>query len=322
MSGLWIGILFGILVQRGQFCFVSGFLDVLWKRDFGFLAALLIIITIQSIGIFTLAAFGVLEIPSTPLPLFATILGGLLFGFGMGIARYCVSGGWFRSGEGVLPAVMMLLVFVITLSSAQNGLLKPLLAPLLQDPLTLSNIDLSLALSPWWLVGGLVCVSVACVSYVSKTNLSSKNLRLLKISVPLGVLGILAWFLSSQSGRDYGFGISVPSMHLFLYVLTGQQRYMNWGSLFVVGIVVGAFCSAQIWRDFRCRMMSGVDFFRSVVGGILMGVGAYLAGGCTTTNALVATAYFSYQGWLAMLMMMVGCWLISLFLRNKTCELR
>ena len=99
-SGLFIGIAFGILLQRTQFCFVSGFRRFLFEKNFRFLTALLIAVSVQSIGLFTLAEFELIKIPTSQLPVLASILGGLLFGIGMVLSNCCGSGAWFRSAEG------------------------------------------------------------------------------------------------------------------------------------------------------------------------------------------------------------------------------
>ena len=314
-----IGVVFGFLVQRGQFCFTSGFRDIYWQRDFSFLFALFIAITIQSIGLFTLSTLGLLRLPTTPLPLLATLIGGLVFGVGMAIARVCATGGWFRSGEGVIGAFVTLFVFTLMLTSAQSGSLKPILSPLLKSPLESSNIYLTFGISPWWLVGAMICATLGLFFVCRKHPHKSK---LYLTATALGVLGVVAWVASAWSGRNYGFGISVPTMHLFQYLTTGQQRYLNWGTLFVLGIFIGSFISAKAYKEFEWRALNGMDFLRSVCGGVLMGVGAYLAGGCTATNVLVATAYFSWQGWIAMTAMIVGCVIGSSFFRVKHCELR
>ena len=319
ISGLVIGVVFGFLVQRGQFCFTSGFRDIYWQRDLSFLFALFIAITIQSIGLFTLSALGLLRLPTTPLPLLATLIGGLVFGVGMAIARVCATGGWFRSGEGVIGASVTLFVFTLTLTSAQSGSLKPILSPLLKSPLESSNIYLTLGISPWWLVGAMILATLGLFFVCRKHPHKSK---LYLTATALGVLGVVAWVASAWCGRNYGFGISVPTMHLFQYLTTGQQRYLNWGTLFVLGIFIGSFISAKAYKEFEWRALNGMDFLRSVCGGVLMGVGAYLAGGCTATNVLVATAYFSWQGWIAMTAMIVGCVIGSSFFRVKHCELR
>ena len=47
-TGLLIGIAFGILLQRTQFCFVSGFRRLLFQKNTRFLTMLLIAVSIQS----------------------------------------------------------------------------------------------------------------------------------------------------------------------------------------------------------------------------------------------------------------------------------
>ncbi|MFC0322230.1 YeeE/YedE family protein [Gallibacterium melopsittaci] len=329
-SGLVVGILFGFLLQRGQFCFVSGFRNLLWQKNFAFLSALFIAITLQSIGLFTLDELQLITIPITQLPLLATLLGGFIFGFGMVVANCCATGSWFRSAEGKLSSVIVLITFMLTMAAGQTGVLKDSLNQFLQSPLELDNFYLTLGISPWYLVGVLICIT-CFLCYYSATHQSNKSSsssstllhwRLFSTHLPLwftailiGILGVIAWWLSAQTGRNYGFGIAVPSANILQYIVTGQQRYLNWGSCFVLGILIGSFISAKSSGEFNWRPLSGYDFIRRVIGGFLMGIGATLAGGCTVTNALVATAYFSWQGWLAMIMMILGCWSATYFFK-------
>src|SRR5699024_11275836 len=53
-------------------------------------------------------------------------------------------------------------------------------------------------------------------------------------------------------------------------------------------------------------MPDATTAMRSVVGGLMMGVGASLAGGCTVGNGMVQTSMFSFQGWIALLFIAVG----------------
>ena len=108
----------------------------------------------------------------------------------------------------------------------------------------------------------------------------------------IGLLGVLAWYLSAQTGRNYGYGIAVPSANVVQYLVIGQQRYINWGSLFVLGIPLGSFLMAKISGEFLFKNARSARSTTSDLGGIIMGLGSALAGGCTVTNALVATAYF------------------------------
>ena len=125
----------------------------------------------------------------------------------------------------------------------------------------------------------------------------------------IGLLGVVAWYFSSKTGRNFGYGISVPSANVVQYLVIGQQRYLNWGSLFVLGIPLGSFLMAKLSGDFNLRIPQPKEALRRILGGVLMGLGAALAGGCTVTNSLVATAYFSWQGWLATGFILLGCWI-------------
>lgn len=293
--------------------------------------ALLLAVSIQSVGFFGLQAAGLIHLPAEQMPILATVLGGLLFGMGIILARCCGSGSWFRSGEGAAGSLLVLLVFAITLAACQAGPLKNLLQPLLQQTSSLGLIHETLGISPWWCVAALVVMCAGLLWRARRQATSSPSPASdvaeaveagrypLGIAVLIGLLGVLAWWLSWQSGRNYGYGVAVPTANVLQYLVTGQSRYLNWGSLFVLGILPGAFFSAWLRGQFRWRVPPVEQVPQRILGGVLMGVGATLAGGCTITNTLVATAYFSWQGWLATLMILLGCWLALRLLRTPFC---
>lgn len=331
LSGLLVGLAFGFLLQRGQFCFVCGFRELFQKRDPRFMLALLLAVSIQSVGFFGLQAAGLIRLPTEQMPILATVLGGLLFGMGIILARCCGSGSWFRSGEGAAGSLLVLLVFAITLAACQAGPLKNLLQPLLQQTSSLGLIHETLGISPWWCVAALVVLCAGLLWRARRQATSSPSPASdaaeaveagrypLGIAALIGLLGVLAWWLSWQSGRNYGYGVAVPTANVLQYLVTGQSRYLNWGSLFVLGILPGAFFSAWLRGQFRWRVPPVEQVPQRILGGVLMGVGATLAGGCTITNTLVATVYFSWQGWLATLMILLGCWLALRLLRTPSC---
>ena len=321
-SGLFIGIAFGILLQRTQFCFVSGFRRFLFEKNFRFFTALLIAVSVQSIGLFTLAEFELIKIPTSQLPVLASILGGLLFGIGMVLSNCCGSGAWFRSAEGALGSLLALFAFALTMASTQTGSLRQFIGGLTQQTTQWNNIYLTFSISPWWLVAILIIATLILFSrrekIASQENLSNLSFfdRTFKRSwnpylgaLLIGLLGVVAWYFSSKTGCNFGYGISVSSANVVQYLVIGQQRYLNWGSLFVLGIPLGSFLMAKLSGDFNLRMPQPKEALRRILGGVLMGLGAALAGGCTVTNSLVATAYFSWQGWLATGFILLGCWI-------------
>ncbi|HBO38801.1 MAG TPA: YeeE/YedE family protein [Pasteurellaceae bacterium] len=337
LSGLFVGAAFGFLVQRSQFCFVSGFRILYFQKNTRFLTALFIAVTIQSVGFFTLEHFGLISIPATRLPLLATLAGGLLFGAGMTLANCCASGGWFRSGEGLVGSWIALICFITTMASAQGGALRSWVYSLTKQTSNIDNIYITFNISPWILTALLVLVTVFLVVYQirhiryqpPKTSskpiinhpLFTKNWNIYVTALLIGLLGIMAWYLSAQTGRNYGFGIAVPSANVMQYLVVGQHRYLNWGTYFVLGIMLGSFLSAKLSGEFKIRMPEPEAILQRILGGVIMGIGAALAGGCTVTNTLVSTAYFSWQGWLATLMIMIGCWITSAVVKPTQCRI-
>lgn len=122
----------------------------------------------------------------------------------------------------------------------------------------------------------------------------------------IGLLGVLAWPLSAATGRNDGLGITTPSAHLMSYITTGESKFLNWGTLLVLGILVGSYIAAKVSGEFRVRVPDAVTSVRAIFGGIGMGVGASLAGGCTVGNGMVQTSLFSYQGWVALAFIALG----------------
>lgn len=139
ISGLFIGALFGALLQAGQFCFVSGFRRIYTQKNTQFLTAVFIAISIQSIGLFALQDIGVISLPNGDLPLVATLVGVFLFGFGMNLAGCCGSGAWFRLGEELVGSWLALMTFSITMASTQTGSLKPWIQPWTNESLPLAQ---------------------------------------------------------------------------------------------------------------------------------------------------------------------------------------
>ncbi|MDK8436806.1 MULTISPECIES: YeeE/YedE family protein [unclassified Brevibacterium] len=125
-------------------------------------------------------------------------------------------------------------------------------------------------------------------------------------AVVIGIIATIAWPLSAATGRNSGLGITTPSANLTGYLATGDTELIDWGVMLVIGILVGSFIAAKASGEFRIRVRDQATIIKSILGGIGMRVGAAIAGGCTVGNAMVSTAQFEYQGWVATLFMIVG----------------
>lgn len=91
-TGLIIGIIFGIVLQRGRVCFNSAFRDIILIKDNYVLKIGALAIAFQMIALLILAQFGLFKISAPGLNLVANIVGGYIFGLGMVLAGGCASG--------------------------------------------------------------------------------------------------------------------------------------------------------------------------------------------------------------------------------------
>ena len=125
-------------------------------------------------------------------------------------------------------------------------------------------------------------------------------------ALAVGVLAAVAYPLSAATGRNAGLGITTPSANVVSFLATGDSSFADWGVWFVLGIIPGSFIAAKGSGEFRLRAPDARTAVRAVWGGIFMGIGASIAGGCTIGNSLVQSALFSWQGWLAFLFTFLG----------------
>lgn len=113
MAVFWvIGLGFGFVVQRSRFCFTAAFRDLFLVRQGRTMKGVIVGLVVATLGFAVVmgtivpnAALGAIPVDAHVLPLGpATVLGGLLFGFGMVIAGGCVSGSLYRMGEGYVAS--------------------------------------------------------------------------------------------------------------------------------------------------------------------------------------------------------------------------
>lgn len=113
LAVIWaFGLAFGLVLQRGRFCFASAFRDLYLLGDGRVLKGILAGMAVASIG-FTLIVYKASPEMAKPLGTVTpsgihTLLGGLLFGFGMVVAGGCASGTLYRIGEGYVASLVAL----------------------------------------------------------------------------------------------------------------------------------------------------------------------------------------------------------------------
>jgi uncharacterized membrane protein YedE/YeeE len=69
-----------------------------------------------------------------------------------------------------------------------------------------------------------------------------------------------------------------------------------WRILFVLGSVVGGFLAAQIWPENFSNLISGSNYTKLAVAGVLVGFGTKMGNGCTSGHGVCGIGRLSPRG--------------------------
>lgn len=328
ISGFLCGFLLGFVLQRGRFCMVSAYRDVYLVKDNRLFIATLIAIAVQSIGVYGLFSLGVIKIAEVPFTWVAAIIGGFLFGIGIVLAGGCATGTWYRAGEGLIGSWIALFGYMVGSATTKFGALKPVHDILTASTLKDEYIYQTLGISPWALITIFSAITVFVVwRHLKKPSIPLPTLPARKkglahilfekrwhpfvTAILVGFIATLAWPLSEATGRIYGLGITTPSGQLLQYLVTGETQVLNWAVFLVLGIALGSFIAAKGSGEFRFRIPDAKTAMRNLAGGLLMGFGAGISGGCTIGNGLVNTSLWTWEGWVTTPFIILGTWFMT-----------
>jgi len=103
--GLFFGIIFGFLLQKGGVAKYEVLIGALLLTDFTVMKVMLTAIIVGMVGIFAMHALGMVKLHVKPTRYAANIVGGLLFGVGFALLGYCPGTGAAALGQGNLDAL-------------------------------------------------------------------------------------------------------------------------------------------------------------------------------------------------------------------------
>lgn len=331
LTGLVCGGLLGFVMQRGRFCLTGGFRDMYIAKNNRMFYALLIAIAIQCVGVFAMIQAGIVRYDAGAFSWLGTVVGGYIFGLGIVFAGGCATGTWYRAGEGLIGSWIALFTYMLMSAIMRSPHAAGLNETLKHYSTTHNSIPETFNLPAWPLIVLLVAVTL----WLVRKELAKPKLKVASLpprrtglahilfekrwhpfvtAILIGLIATLAWPLSEATGRLFGLGITSPTANILQYLVVGDSKYINWGVFLVLGIFLGSYIAAKASREFRVRAADATTTLRSVAGGLLMGFGASMAGGCSIGNGLVMTAMLTWQGWIGLVFMILGVWTASWFL--------
>ena len=110
---LWFGLIYGMCLQYGRFCFASAFRDLFAVGVPRMVVGIMIATVLFGLVSAFVTATGMSTFHAAPTGVHATIA-GLIFGVGMVFAGGCASGSLYKAGEGKGVAMIVILSISVT----------------------------------------------------------------------------------------------------------------------------------------------------------------------------------------------------------------
>ncbi|KAA0916674.1 YeeE/YedE family protein [Aquicoccus porphyridii] len=325
LFGLITGIVFGVAAQRSRFClraaaveFARGLMQdkvAVWLLTFS--TALVWVQGAKLLGLMRSDEARMMAVTGS---WSGAIIGGLLFGVGMVLARGCSGRLLVLAATGNLRSVVSGLVFAVVAQMSLAGWLAPLRDYLATLWTTEGGRNLDLLVffgvpQNTGLVLGLLTAALALyISYRHRIGFSR-----LVFASGVGFAVALGWVLTfslSQIAFDpvpiESATFSGPSANTLMFFLD-RNAVLEFDIGLVPGVVLGSFLAAILTREFRFQGFSDESSMRrSMFGAVLMGFGAMLAGGCAIGAGVTGGSIFAGTAWLALFCMWVGAMLTDI----------
>lgn len=312
--GLTVGIAYGFFAQRCKFCLRAATIEV-GRGEFGArLAIWLLVFSAAVVGTHAAIAYDFLGTSNIRVlnargSLSGALIGGALFGTGMVLARGCPSRLLVLSAQGNLRSVITGLIFAVTAQAAMGGVLAPLRSNLASlwmiDGASLNASNLMGLSAKGTLFAALIWLAAA-IYFALRSRLSTWG-WVGAIGVGLTIMAgwQLTYWLSLQAFDPQplkSMTFSGPSARVLMGLLAPTGT-IDFDVGLVPGVFLGALFGAALGSELKLEGFQGAQSMRRyIAGGILMGFGAMLAGGCAVGSVSNASV-FATTAWVALFAM-------------------
>jgi uncharacterized protein len=329
-----VGLALGLVLFHSRFGFTSAWRQLVTVGQGRAIRAHMLMLAVACL-LFSIVLTSGLGLSGAPRPLVApaslgVVLGAFLFGIGMQVGGSCASGTLFAVGSGQTAILYTLGGFIA--GSVASAFVANWIKTLQSTGPTVSFADTPLGYPGALLISLGIIGAIAGASLlierrrtpppIEEPPVARGLLRVLRGSWPLwtgafllaGLNALTLWISGSPWGITSAFGLwgakllgwigldisgsafwSVPenAAKLQASVLADRVSVMDFG-IMIGALIASALAGAFVLhRKVPWRLALG-----AVLGGIVMGLGARLAGGCNIGAYFGGVASFSLHGWL------------------------
>jgi uncharacterized membrane protein YedE/YeeE len=331
LFGLLTGAIFGIAAQRSSFClraatveFARGIIGgkvAVWLLTFS--TAVVWVQGAQWLGLFDSVDSRMMSVAGS---WSGAVIGGLLFGVGMVLARGCSGRLLVLAATGNLRSLVSGLIFAVVAQMSLHGWLAPFrnwLAALWVTP-NGRNLNLLTMLGlpdEAGLVLGLILALVA----IAVALRAQIGVRVLVFGAGVGFAVAAGWVLTWNLAEYAWEPVNVtsatftgPSASTLMFLLSDSET-LRFDIGLVPGVFLGAFLAAALSGEFKFQGFEDeANMRRAMTGAVLMGFGGMLAGGCAIGAGVTGGSIFAATAWLALFCMWIGAMATDLLIDQRS----
>lgn len=330
LAGLVTGLIFGVAAQHSRFCLRAATAEVAAGHPADRMAIWLVAFFAALLATQLAVLSGVLEVSSARQlaatgSLSGAIIGGLLFGSGMILARGCASRLLVLSGTGNMRALVAGLVVTLVAQASYRGVLAPAREWVAGLWTIAGGVDRDLAAMIGVSRGGVILFGIAGltlgVGMAFRTKVRPSRIAagaFVGLAVALGWW--LTWLIASTSFDVVPISsvtFTGPSTDTLMALVAERSIALNFGIGLVPGVFAGSAGMALISREWKIqRFGPETPMERYLIGAVMMGFGAMLAGGCAVGAGVSGGAILSLTAWVAVAAMWAGALLTSFVMKG------
>jgi uncharacterized membrane protein YedE/YeeE len=312
LVGLAGGMVLGLAARLGDFCTLGALESAVYGRDQKRLRLWGIVLGIAILGTQIGVFWGAIDLSGTLYHALAwnplgSILGGLIFGYGMAMAGNCGFGALVRFGGGDLRSLVVVVVMGIFGFVALSGPLAPLRVALFPQPEATGPQGILQDLTS---LSGLPSMAVVLIlgGGAILWALSHAPLRARPDMIGWGIAAGLAvvWcFAGTTWVQEASFGavavegpsFTAPVGRTLIFLMTSTAGGITFSVGSVVGVLTGALLGSVLRGMFRWEACEDPrELGRQVGGAVLMGIGGVIAMGCSVGQGVTGFAALAWSG--------------------------
>jgi uncharacterized membrane protein YedE/YeeE len=324
------GLCLGIISHRTHFCTMGAISDVVHLGDWTRARQWALAIAVAMLGFAALTDLGLIDASktlyaSTRLMWLSTLVGGVMFGYGMVIASGCGNKALVRIGGGNLKSVVVFVVMGISAFATLKGITAVLRASTVDT--VFIDMPAGASLNALGIPGaGYVFASLLLLWVLRDKYFWTFNSFLAGVGVG-GVVVAMWWvsghlgfvpehpetldavYVATSSGRIEALNFVAPIANTldWLMFYSDASKVLTTGVMAVSGVVCGAALSALHGKTFRLEGFANPrDLGQHLLGSVLMGVGGVTAMGCTIGQGLSGMSTLSLNAFMALAAIVLG----------------